>query len=75
MLFASAQRLDGHYIPSRYPDAFPTGVPSDYYDEATAQQAIADARALLILCVEIIHEFTTSDTAISVRNRTVLRPG
>lgn len=46
-LFDSAQRLDGHYIPSRYPDAFPTGVPSDYYDKATAQQAIVDARAIL----------------------------
>ena len=46
-LFNSAQRLDGHYIPSRYPDAFPSGVPSDHYDETTAQQSIADAKEIL----------------------------
>lgn len=46
-LFSSAQRLDGHYIPSRYPDAFPSGVPSEHYDETTARQAIADVKAIL----------------------------
>jgi len=46
-LFNSAQRLDGHYIPSRYPDAFPTGVPEDYYDQPIAQQAMDDASDVL----------------------------
>jgi HEPN domain-containing protein len=43
VLFDAAQRLDSHYIPSRYPDAFPVGVPADHYDEQTASQAIVDA--------------------------------
>lgn len=46
-LLASAQRLDGHYIPSRYPDAFPSGTPADHYDEPIALAAIADARDIL----------------------------
>lgn len=47
VLFNAAQRLDGHYIPSRYPDAFPTGVPADHYDALIAQQAFDDATAIL----------------------------
>ena len=46
-LFDAARRLDGHYIPSRYPDAFPTGIPADYYHEAEASQALEDARNLV----------------------------
>lgn len=46
-LFIAASRLDGHYIPSRYPDAFPTGVPADYYNQAEAEQALDDAQNLL----------------------------
>ena len=46
-LLDSAQRLDGHYIPSRYPDAFPTGVPADHYDESTGQQALDDASGIV----------------------------
>jgi HEPN domain-containing protein len=46
-LFEAVQRLDRHYISARYPDAFSTGVPADYYDDATAMQAAEDARAIL----------------------------
>ena len=46
-LFDAAQRLDAHYISSRYPDAFPSGVPSDYYDKVIAEQAVEDADAIL----------------------------
>jgi len=46
-LFDAARRLDGHYIPSRYPDAFPTGIPADYYHEAEASQALEDARDIV----------------------------
>lgn len=42
-----AQRLDSHYIPSRYPDAFPSGTPAEHYDKATAQQSMADAQNIL----------------------------
>jgi HEPN domain-containing protein len=46
-LFNAAGRLDGHYIPSRYPDAFPTGIPADYYNQAEAEQALEDAQNLI----------------------------
>ena len=29
-----------HYIPSRYPDAYPSGRPEDYYTEKIAKEAI-----------------------------------
>ena len=39
-------RLARHYIPSRYPDALPTGSPADHYRKADAAAALADARLL-----------------------------
>jgi len=38
-----AKELDRHYIPSRYPDAYPSGRPEDYYTEKMAKEAIACA--------------------------------
>lgn len=38
-----AKELDRHYIPSRYPDAYPSGRPADYYTEKIAGEAIACA--------------------------------
>src|SRR3989304_5111834 len=38
-----AKELDRHYIPSRYPDAYPSGRPEDYYTENMAKEAIACA--------------------------------
>lgn len=32
--------LDQHYIPTRYPDALPGGVPADVYTEVQAQAAV-----------------------------------
>lgn len=43
-LIKAAQRLDKHYIPTRYPNGFDTGAPRDYYTEEEAQRAIEDAR-------------------------------
>lgn len=38
-----AKELDRHYIPSRYPDAYPSGRPEDYYTEKIAKEALACA--------------------------------
>ncbi len=46
-LLEAAQRLDRLYIPSRYPNAHPTGSPFEFYNATDAQQAIADARQVL----------------------------
>lgn len=35
-----AKELDRHYIPSRYPDAYPSGRPEDYYTEKMAKEAL-----------------------------------
>jgi len=45
-----AKELDRHYIPSRYPDAYPSGKPEDYYTEKIAKEAL--------ICALKIKEFT-----------------
>lgn len=44
---AKARILDRYDIPPRYPNGFACGAPMDYYDEATAQEAIACAHDIL----------------------------
>jgi HEPN domain-containing protein len=44
-----AKELDRHYIPSRYPDAYPSGRPEDYYTEKIAKEAL--------ICAMKIKEF------------------
>lgn len=45
-----AKRLDKHYIPTRYPNGFERGAPTDLYTLAEAEQAIADSEAILEFC-------------------------
>ena len=49
-LVNSARVLDKHYIPTRYPNGFPSGAPKDFYTESEAQDAIEKARAILEFC-------------------------
>lgn len=42
-----ARSLDKVYIPARYPDAYASGAPMDYYTHADARAAIECARAIL----------------------------
>ncbi len=42
-----ARTLDRHYIPPRYPNAYPAGSPFEYYDRETAEKAIACAQEVL----------------------------
>ncbi|GMU51526.1 MAG: hypothetical protein AMXMBFR33_06720 [Candidatus Xenobia bacterium] len=44
---AACRRLTRHYIPTRYPDAHPSGIPAMQYDQEDAQEALEDARAVL----------------------------
>ena len=41
-----ARTLDRHDIPARYPDAYPSGMPFEFYDAPTAAEAIQAARRL-----------------------------
>lgn len=40
-------RLNRFYIPTRYPDAFPSGAPADQFFEPDAQGALADAQEVV----------------------------
>jgi len=39
--------LDKYYIPTRYPNALPGGIPSDVFDESDAQKAISMAEEII----------------------------
>jgi HEPN domain-containing protein len=47
-----ARTLDRHYIPPRYPDAYPVGSPFEFYDRETAEKAVVCAQAVL----EVVQE-------------------
>jgi HEPN domain-containing protein len=45
-----ARILDKYYIPTRYPNGFDSGAPTDYYTAGEAQSAIQQAEAILEFC-------------------------
>lgn len=45
-----ARILDKFYIPTRYPNGFDFGAPTDYYTEEEAHNAIIQAEAILEYC-------------------------
>ncbi|AWR88016.1 HEPN domain-containing protein [Meiothermus taiwanensis] len=46
-LVEAAQELDIHYIPARYPDAYPEGSPFEFYNPRRAEEALRAARRIL----------------------------
>ena len=49
-LLDSGKALDRHYIPPRYPNSLPQGVPGDYYTQREAEEALAHAEAIISFC-------------------------
>lgn len=49
-LLDCAKTLDKHYIPTRYPNGFDTGAPTDFYTLSEAQQAIICAEKIIEFC-------------------------
>jgi HEPN domain-containing protein len=47
LILTSCKKLDLHYIPSRYPNAHPTGSPFEYHDETIAEDALKNARRII----------------------------
>lgn len=45
-----AKVLDKHYIPTRYPNGFDSGAPTDFYTEQEAQEAVKYAEEILEFC-------------------------
>jgi len=46
-LSRAGRDLDRHYIPPRYPDAYPSGSPFEFYHGGTSREALDLARRLL----------------------------
>jgi len=46
-LLHCARELDLHYIPSRYPNAHPSGTPHEVYDERISARALECARRIV----------------------------
>lgn len=42
--------LDLHYIPPRYPNSLPQGIPGDYYTRREAEEALDHAEAVVSFC-------------------------
>ncbi len=49
-LLGQATFLDRFYIPTRYPNGLPAGVPHDYFSQEDATKAIEAAEAILEWC-------------------------
>lgn len=49
-LVDAGKALDKHYIPTRYPNGFERGAPTDFYTRAEAERAIAQAEAIVEFC-------------------------
>lgn len=49
-LLNHARILDKYYIPTRYPNGFDSGAPTDYYTAEEAKNAIRMAEAILEFC-------------------------
>lgn len=54
-LLKKAVYLDKLYIPTRYPNGFESGAPSDYYTDKEAQEAIIHAEDILSFVKARIH--------------------
>lgn len=56
-----AKVLDQFYVPTRYPNGLPDGVPSEVYTEAQAAQAIDYSEQLMSAVEAILIEYRDSD--------------
>lgn len=52
--YSYSRVLSRYYIETRYPNGFPEGAPSDYFDEDMAKEAINAAETILGWCRNII---------------------
>jgi len=46
-IMAYARELDRHYIPSRYPNALPSGTPHEAYDNIISKRALDAAKEII----------------------------
>ena len=46
-LLDSARQLDQYYIPTRYPNGLPGGIPAEIFTDSQAEEAVNRARAFI----------------------------
>jgi HEPN domain-containing protein len=54
-LVTYAQLLDAYYMSSRYPNGFPQGKPSDYFNRQKAQEALDAAETIIQFCSDHLY--------------------
>lgn len=57
-----AQMLDTFYIPTRYPNGFSVGKPSDYYNKKVAEGALDAAEGIFRFCKIYINKQTKASS-------------
>jgi HEPN domain-containing protein len=55
-LLDAARSLDKQYIPTRYPNGFAEGAPTDYYTRRDAEESIRHAESVLSFCQAALHQ-------------------
>ena len=55
-LFHWAKILDRYYIEARYPNSFPEGSPTDFFDKEIAEEVINAAREIIKFSKSIINK-------------------
>lgn len=53
-LLDGALELDKSYIPTRYPDAHPSGIPKQRYTQSEAQRHVDHAERILTFCDDLL---------------------
>ncbi len=53
-LIDAARELDRHYIPARYPNAYPQGAPYEFYARADAERAVHHAEQIIRHCAALL---------------------
>lgn len=49
-LLRSGKLLDKHYLPTRYPNGFDSGAPTDFYTAEEAAAALIEAEKIVVFC-------------------------
>jgi HEPN domain-containing protein len=50
----AARQLDQFYVPTRYPNGLPGGVPAQVFTRAQAERAVADARRFVEVAARVV---------------------
>jgi len=59
-LLQICQDLDRHYVQPRYPNAFPSGYPAEFYNQKQARKCIEYARSIIKYVKNKITEISSS---------------